>query len=31
MFGSGGVIDVGAFGIPEKPGLGLEVSSRQAA
>jgi L-alanine-DL-glutamate epimerase-like enolase superfamily enzyme len=31
MFGSGGVIDIGAFGISEKPGLGLEVSSRQAA
>jgi L-Ala-D/L-Glu epimerase len=31
MFGSGGVIDIGASGIPEKPGLGLEVFSRQAA
>jgi len=31
MFGSAGVIDIGAFGVSEKPGLGLDVSSRQAA
>jgi hypothetical protein len=31
MFGAGGVIDIGAFGISEKPGLGLDVSSRRAA
>jgi len=31
MFGRGGVLDIGAFGIAEKPGLGLDVSSRLSA